>query len=369
MRRLRRVYGRRSAMLLAYMSLWDAAGQTAGKVATSFSDLASDCGVDARTARGHVDQLAEAGLVEIIDRDRQRGEVLLYISDHRELGMPRRVDADPQAALFETEPEQSPQPMVDALPLSVSPSSYDSPVAARDRGGLRAETPAGVCAQKPPARTTGGEKDFNSLVAQRLPPPLSPSPCDRPAVCDHGTIEVITESNNHAPIEHLGSHGPWRRGGSRAGASDGPTELDVANFERRQGAEQERLDREARAAKPIDQVLAASLIRFGDRLERASKLSEQKPRLVNLILTRVGDPELHRAVAGQFADNVLSDGLPFEVLEAVLDELDRAARAGKIRGSRGGWFVGAMKQRLRERGIARRTKRGPGNAPQKPRAP
>ncbi len=364
MRGLRKLLGRSAAMINVYQSLWNFRGERPGELSISFAELGADVGaMDQRTARGHIERLEEVGLVHIIDRDKKAGVVHLYVYDHRELGMPRRVDADPQAELFERSDEvETTGDAVDTVSMNASEPRQNAREA---RGGFYAETPA----QKPPRPVRPAANESNSLHDQRFAIRTSPPPLDRHVVSDHGTIENPKLNLNHAPIEQPDSHGPWGRGGF---CSDAPAE-DFVELHRRRALEQDRV--EADRPTHIAQPLMAAILRFGDSVDRATTPAEQKHRLENFILGRVADRGMDRSIAGRAADYVLSDGLPLEVLQKLLDELDQAARAGKLRGPRGAWFFGALNKRIAQRGIAQRGKQnlrshplGHGR-PEIPRAP
>ena len=160
----------------------------------------------------------------------------------------------------------------------------------------------------------------------------------------------MNPSNNLVPMVHGGAEVSRRSLGKRSGRF-----RTSSRSLKRLGS---KPPRRSRWAKCSPRRFSGSATR-----STAQRAGAAKTRLVNLIVTRVDDPALDRSVAGRFADNVVVDGLPFEVLEEVLDALDKAHRESKVRNSRGAWFYGAMRRRLRDHGIAERKKR------QRPRAP
>jgi hypothetical protein len=164
----------------------------------------------------------------------------------------------------------------------------------------------------------------------------------------YGAIGEACASLDHPPIEQSGSPSTMER--------------DMNDFETRRREEQAKFDR--CAPKQIQEVALQSLNRAADRMEKAAHPIEQKRRLANTIRARVRCPHMAQVEAERAAEYVIFDGLPLEVMMQLLDELDEAERAGKVRpyidgrgGGRGGWFVGVLKLRLHSYGIAQRRKK------------
>jgi hypothetical protein len=140
-------------------------------------------------------------------------------------------------------------------------------------------------------------------------------------------------------------------------------EVAIDELCRRQRIEQERVERESPKPKAMHEAVAAAVNHMADRVEKAQHPIEQKRRLANVIMDRVADPTMDRVIANRAAEYVVEDGLPIDVLMALLNELDEADRRGQLRGTRGSWFNGVLKRRLRDHGIRERGRR------QRPRPP
>jgi DNA-binding transcriptional ArsR family regulator len=342
MKWLRQHYWKHSAMLMIYQSLWDKTQGQAGSISTTAAAISDDVGGMApRTVWGHLNKLKDLRLVEFPDRDKWTGVIIIYVRDHRELGMPRRVDSppaeDPALPGFEVTTQEADTadgemntPIVDTVPMQTSAG----------RLGL-----AGVSDQKPPRAETpaiaaaSGFESRKSLSDQRLRIRSSPPPDDRHVVSDHGTLDRRTLNINLAPLEQPDTldHGG---AGVSAAAIDA---RDMVEFHRRRALEHDR----AHASDPthIAQPLTAAILRLGDCVDRATTPAEQKSKLVAYIKRRVADARMDRSIPGRVADYVLHDGLSFEVLNECLDKLDREDRRGAV-DARFAWFRGGIETRI-----------------------
>jgi len=75
------------------------------------------------------------------------------------------------------------------------------------------------------------------------------------------------------------------------------------------------------------------------------------------ITSRVADSHMHPVLAARAAAYVVEDGLPLKDLRAILDSLDQADRAGKIRHSSGAWFNAVLRKQIHKLGIPERRSR------------
>jgi DNA-binding transcriptional ArsR family regulator len=377
MKRLRRILGHRPATLLCYMSLWDAAGERAGRVKISYRELGADVGVSPRTASGHVEKLVDVGLVEIVDHQKPSGELILYVSDHVELGAPRRVEASPQTELFDVAAGDDGEAESDAADAGERPTTskaislaIDSPrapavVAIGDDGPRKPPTGvegdgSGVLARKPPSyRDNPRAPAILTGVCAPKPPPPPMETIERKDI----------STRNHTPIEQSGSHGNHGdaagvcapkppRGSADHAAADlaaGDLAADFGPLERRREAERAKFHRDD--PKPIDSTICRAMLRLADVAAAAEHPLEQKARLMRVVRARLADEATDDVVVARVAEYVLEDGFPLDELEKLFDELDRAAAAGKIRTTRGAWFGGALNRRLAARGIRPRRRR------------
>ncbi|MEX2171346.1 MAG: hypothetical protein WD851_18645 [Pirellulales bacterium] len=122
---------------------------------------------------------------------------------------------------------------------------------------------------------------------------------------------------------------------------------------------------ERKFPKHIGDVAAESLQRAADKFEKAQNPFERKRVLAQQIKILVGCPHFGQVSANRAAEYVVFKGLPPEVMDALLEQLDLADKRGQVRpyvagkgGGRGGWFNGVLKLRLLEYGIKELKKRG-----------
>jgi hypothetical protein len=361
LRQLRRVLRGRPATYTVYCSLWDQAGGKLGQVKTTYGEIGADCAMSGRSAKDHVDALIVLGLADLADHDKRSGVLTLRVNDYREFGMPRRVAGDPQAEIeFDSGDPTDDTPADEPATLAIDPSAR----------GLRAETPGrGLRTAEAASTAEAQQVESEPTVAARSSPPAD----DRRAISNHGTIERVTSKQNHNPIEQPDYHGPWRDRGlraetpGRAPAADSAIDArDLSDFEAKRQREIERVDREAPRPKSMDAVVAAAVNRWADRVDKAQHPLQQKHELAQLVVKRVNDPGMARQLAEFAAAYVVDDGMPVDVLFAVLAELDEADRKGKIRTSRGQWFLAVVRKRIAACGIP---ERGRNRRRQLPRAP
>jgi len=153
---LRSVLRAKPAQFIAYAHLWYLCDGRPQTLTMTAADLGAALGgKDQRTARGWLDALRDAGLVDFADRDRETGVYQLYVHPPEVPGQPRRVDGDPQGEMFVPPDEPADVP--------IEPPAVIAGVFAQEPP--RAKTSAGVSAQKPP-RTDPGKSTQRSLWGQ-----------------------------------------------------------------------------------------------------------------------------------------------------------------------------------------------------------
>lgn len=130
---------------------------------------------------------------------------------------------------------------------------------------------------------------------------------------------------------------------------------DLEQLEQRQRAA--RAARDAEDPQRLGDAVTQSIIRATDALEKAANPHERKRRLANTIRARVNDPKMAHVEAERAAEYVVYEQLPLGVMFKLLDELDAAERNGQLRSSRGRWFVGVLKLRLRDFNIKQKKSR------------
>lgn len=102
----------------AFQTLWLASGCEPNHIVITAAWLGAACGAEPRTAWGWIQQLAEKGLLDMVDRDERRGSIQVYLYRPTAIMGPAAETAEDRQGL---------------LPLS-----FD---ASQGVGGLRAQTP------------------------------------------------------------------------------------------------------------------------------------------------------------------------------------------------------------------------------------
>jgi len=93
-----------AASKLAFLLLWDMAGEQPGEIVITADLLAGRCGRSPRAVHLWLDQLAKHELVDIIERNERRGTIRLAV--YNPCPGDREATPDPQARLPFGEPEQ-----------------------------------------------------------------------------------------------------------------------------------------------------------------------------------------------------------------------------------------------------------------------
>lgn len=307
------------ATFTTYCHLWHLCGGRAGAISVTAKDIAAALNVDERTARGDLDILRDAGLVDFHDRDRDTGQYELYVCSPEAPGQVRRVEANPQAELFEEPPaDAAPEPpeIVAGIFARISPHSQQRSLWNAENSPV-ADIPAGISAQKP--------------------------------TMDHGTIEdgaigpsPVLEINKSLPL----SPAEKKRA---TDVTDFPGDPTLAAM-----ADREAMEKlQALTAKPHASPPA------NDPVERNA--TEKSRIVVDLVgwagqFTEYGGGRMDRKRAAQIADHVLIDGLPEGRLWLLTDEVRQEWLADPKITSPVGVFDYRLEKMLTDLGIATRAK-------------
>jgi hypothetical protein len=269
---------------LAAMFLRHLAGYRPQTLQVAPAELAAELGASDRAARRWLTNLAEVGLIEILDRP-GRGTWTLYVQDPAEAAGPKAVHADPQARLFD----------VDDRPGGSAPEPAASPSAA----AVSVSKPPAVSVPKPPQDSL--RKSFE-LQAQYQPSDDSPRGVS-------GGFGVKTAAS-HVTLrnqEHL-----------------------TLNRDRVLEAPKKNLTTCARpghASADVAEALAGVLGTPPDAQQRAGALRG----LVSYLTEAVGDPTMNASIAERAAAAVVDGHVELDALQRAAEATRRKRLAGELR--------------------------------------
>jgi len=279
-----------AASKLAYRELYARAQEAGGpEIVITAANLAAACGArDGRSARSWLAELGKHGLVDVVDRDRRRGTILIYI-----------YKPNPGQPMGRPDPQKR-------LPFGELPRPAEA---------------AEILARKFP------RKDFRQteIVAQGFPPdkPLPPNDLGRGA-------EISAQGFPRALIDTKETKETLL-----------PKSQGITRFNESNGA-RATADR----AAPIGTAVAAAL----DDFCHASRPSDQKRKLEDAIRSVVCDPNMAGYVSGKAADLVVFHAVPEKDLDQVLVDLEAMRAAGTLR-SPGAFFHAQIRRVAGRRGI------------------
>jgi len=309
--KLRRVDGDRllgAASKRAYRELYLRA-KTIGsaEIVVTAADLGATFGRSPRAALKWLEQLEKHGLVSVVDRDKRRGTIFLYV--YKPFPGTPIGSADPQRMLEfgECSPNPTPKPAGGHSDLSArkGPSTCQgSDLSARK----------GPSSKPPPAKDLATGSD---LSARKGPSAF---------------IDTNEKQRSILPM------------------SQGTTRFNDSNEVIERNPRADRLPSDGAvdgATEPVGIAVAEALGRFED----ATTPTEQKRRLEARIRGVVADPSMHRYVAGKAADLVIFHHVPLRDLERILGDVEAMRQGGGFRRSAGAFFHAMIQRLAARRGI------------------
>ncbi len=299
------------AAKLCFEWLWHYAGGRPGYLVVNCKMIAYELGRDRSSAANWLSALEKHGLIEIVDRDKRRGALHVYVYHPNPGDRPARPD--PQGRLpFEA-------PDVSGAPEDTKP--HDG-----------ATKQCRVFGGKP------GTKTAETLENTANPPPACRVFSRKPgSLLGTNKNKDLTYQSTNEQFGTKNTNDTNSAQESTCARADGPVPIGAA----------------------VAEAIAATVDEVAHPLQ-------QKRRLERRILNVVRDPKMGKYVAGKTADLVVFHDVPLRDLEKILGDVEAMRQAGTLR-SAGAFFHMKVQQLAARYGVPWRKSKDESCATGKPR--
>lgn len=330
---------------LAWGWLWHASRGGREELSVTNTIVGAACGRSDDAGAARLRNLKRAGLIRVVDRDKRTGRLLIRLDEPIVVARARRAAGDPQglfAFMDEYEDVQPSEPdncatvrfnrasSDSVVSVAPEPSSHGSGAsgARGDPTEVSPEEPRSRT-EEPPEEPRGKPRCQPSAVA------AAPSVTSETSVSDSASsplpIRKLSEDSTTTPSAALSDGARELLRGTSGGTSEQVWAAQVA-------ARQAEAQRGEAPPPEVAVKIVAALERRDERTEGQKRLAAEE--LIARMRYVVNDPQLAITPCLDFAWHIVEERIPRKELEEILHDVVESDRQGKIKTSRGRYFVG-----------------------------